>query len=336
MLKDPFTYETPDSIESAFQDRMRRDKALFLAGGSDLIPLMKYGVKNPSCLVDLKRISPLQSITLRPEGLFIGSMVTLTGLTRHPVIRQAFPSLIECASRVASPQIRNQATLGGNLLQEKRCLYFNQSEFWRKNIAPCIKLGGEVCHQAPRAKTCRALYYSDTAPVLLSLDAKAERYDGGGFKTVPLPDLLYEHNAGRNPFLLTGVLLPLPPEGTWCKFLKWSVRGAVDFATVNLAIRYSPASGTNQPSPVIKICAGAVAPEPVMLDETAGNLISNLPIGPSAKEEMNARALKELGAKSALIRETGISLHAKRSAFLIVHEALDAWFTFCSGPVFPG
>ena len=102
-------------------------------------------------------------------------MVTLKEMATHPLIqRHTSPLLSRGARRVASPQIRNLATIGGNLLQETRCLYFNQSEYWRKNISPCLKLGGEVCHQVSKSNTCRALYYSDTAPVLLAFDAQAE------------------------------------------------------------------------------------------------------------------------------------------------------------------
>ena len=298
-----------------------------LAGGTDLIPLIKYGLKKPSCLLDLKKILSLKSITLRKDGLFIGSLVTLSEIAGHPMINKTLPALCRSARSVASPQIRNLATLGGNLLQERRCLYFNQSEYWRKGVSPCLRLGGEVCHQVPRSKRCRALYYSDTAPVLLAYDAQAEIHDQDGFKVVPLRDLIHRPIVdGSEKFLLTGIVIPHPPEGTWGRFIKSGLRAAIDFATINLAIRFSPVSGPKQPVPVLRIFVGALAPEPIGLDETAAYLVSNLSKLPSLKEKMKERALKEMRAKSALIRETGISLKSKKNAFYIVSGAIGEWF----------
>ena len=244
-----------------------------------------------------------------------------------PLIHRYLPALAESARRVASPQIRNLATIGGNLLQERRCLYFNQSEFWRKSIPPCLKLGGEVCHQVPKSKRCRALYYSDTAPVLLAYDAQAEIHDRDGFKVVPLRDMIHRPIAdGNEKFLLTGIVIPHLPEGTWGRFIKSGLRAAIDFAMINMAIRFSPASGPKQQVPVLRIFVGALAPEPIALDETADYLVSNLSKLPSIKEEMKERALKEMRAKSALIRETGISLKSKKNAFYIVSSAIGEWF----------
>ena len=327
MLTVNFTYKTPESIESAVNDLMAEENTLLLAGGTDLIPLIKYGVKKPACLLDLKKIPSLKLITLRENGLFIGSMVTLSEITKHPLINQYIPSLGDSARGAASPQIRNIATLGGNLLQERRCLYFNQSDYWRKNIAPCFKLGGGVCYQVPKSKTCRALYYSDTAPVLLAFDAQAEIYDQDGFKVVPLIEMIHRHiTNGNEKFLLTGILVLPPPEGTWGRFMKQSVRAAIDFATVNVAIRFSPASGQKQHIPVLRIFVGAISSEPISLNETTEYLVSNFSELPLLKEEIKERALKEVNAKSTLIRETGISLKSKRNAFHIIFRAFDELF----------
>ena len=179
MLKSDFFYEAPESLDRAANALMTQDNITLLAGGTDLIPLIKHGVKKPSCLLDLKNISLLKSVTHREGGLLIGSMATLAEIATHPLVNRYCPSLGQSARGVASPQIRNLATVAGNLLQERRCLYFNQSEYWRKSVPACLRLGGDVCHQALKSETCRALYYSDTAPALLAFDAKAELYDRG-------------------------------------------------------------------------------------------------------------------------------------------------------------
>ena len=145
------------------------------------------------------------------------------------------------ARSVASPQIRNVATVGGNLFQERRCLYFNQSEYWRKNVPACFKLKGEVCHKVPGSNTCRALYHSDTAPALLAFDARAELYDRDNVGSFLSTNNSAPCDRWKRKAPLTGLLLPLPPDGGWGRFMKYSVTAAIDFATINVALRFSPA-----------------------------------------------------------------------------------------------
>jgi 4-hydroxybenzoyl-CoA reductase subunit beta len=290
---------------------------------------MKQGVKKPSCLLDLKNIPSLKSITLTERDLLIGSMVTLAEIAGHPLVNRVCPALARGARSVASPQIRNMATIAGNLLQERRCLYFNQSEYWRKGVPACLKLGGEVCHQVPQSRTCRALYYSDTAPALLSFDARAECYDREKAEVIPLQEMIHRHVAGRNEkLLLTGIVIPIPPEGTWGRFLKCGIRAAIDFATVNVALRFSPGIPGGQPSPKVRIVVGAVAPEPVELNETAEFLVAHFSKRTSLQGEIEERARKEVSAKSALIRETAVSLKSKRNAFNIASEGVRELLLF--------
>lgn len=329
MLRGNLFYEAPESLDRVVNALMTRDKITLLAGGTDLIPLIKYGVKKPSCLLDLKNIPSLKSITRREGGLLIGSMVTLAEIANHPLVNRYCPALGQSARGVASPQIRNLATVAGNLLQERRCLYFNQSEYWRKGVPACLRLGGEVCHQAPKSKTCRALYYSDTAPALLAFDARAELYDRGNAEVVPLQEMIHRHvTGGTEKLLLTGIHLPIPPEGTWGRFMKYGVRAAIDFATINVALRFSPAFPEKQQAPKVKIFVGAISPEPVELNETAEFLVSNFSKRSSLQGEIEERARKEASAKSALIRETGVSLKSKRNAFDIASQVVRELFTF--------
>ena len=329
MIKGNFFYEAPESLDRADHALKTGDGVTILAGGTDLIPLIKYGVKKPSCLLDLKNIPSLKSITQRESSLLIGSMVTLSEIAKHPLVNRYCPALGQSARSVASPQIRNVATLAGNLLQERRCFYFNQSEYWRKGVPACLKLGGAVCHQAPNSKTCRALYYSDTAPTLLSLDAQVECYNRGNTEVVPLREMIHRHVAGGNEkLLLTGILLPIPPEGTWGRFMKYGIRAAIDFATINVALRFSPASPGGQQSPKVKIFVGAISPEPVELNETAEFLVANFSQRSSLRGEIEERARTEASAKSALIRETGVSLKSKKNAFGITSQVVGELLTF--------
>ena len=323
--KNRFNYVVPDSIEAASKYLSTGKNVSFLAGGTDLLPQIKYGLKQPSLLVDLGKIESLKGVATRGQELFIGAMETLGDLARNSRVNRSFPVLGQSALRVASPQIRNRATLVGNILQERRCLYFNQSEYWRQSIAPCFKLGGEVCHQIPRSRTCCALYYSDTAPVLLALDAQVEQYDRGRFKSTPLRNIIQSHiHADGEKRFLTGILIPDPGPGTWARFIKQGVRAAIDFSFLNGAVRYTPSA--NGRGAVVRIFVGASSPEPIELKETADFMIVNLSRLLDLKEEVKEKAVKELRTKSALVRETAVSLKAKKYSFYLIANILEELF----------
>lgn len=325
ILKNSFKYVAPDSIEAALEYLLTEKNVFFLAGGTELLPQIKYGLKQPSLLVDLGKIESLKGMTPREGGLFIGAMETLGNLAKNSQVNRYMDVLGQSAISVASPQIRNRATLVGNILQERRCLYFNQSEYWRQSIAPCFKLRGDVCHQTPRSQTCCALYYSDMAPVLLTLDAQVEQYDGRAFKVTSLRDIILSHVHGDSKkHFLTGILIPYPGSGTWAKFIKQCVRAAIDFPTLNAAVRYTPPG--NGRGPIVRIFVGATSPEPLELKETTDFMIANLSRLSELEEEVKERAVKELRAKSALVRETAISLKAKKSSFYLIANILEELF----------
>ena len=316
-----FDYLAPESLEAALAEVSCREGLTLLAGGTAITPLLKCGARKPFCLLDLGRIQDLKRVATGEDGLYLGSMVPLVEVVENPVIRQHLPALSESARRVASPQIRNQGTVGGNLLQERRCHYFNQSESWRGNISPCLQLGGDVCHQVPSSKTCRAIYYSDLAPVLLAFDAVAEILDQNGARNLSLQELIHDHVAGeKGKFILKGILIPPFPPGTWGKFLKAGVRSAIDFALADVAVRYSPAPAQGK-SPLIRIILGAVAPEPFYLEETARQL--SILGNSTSRADIFASALKEAEAKIAPIRETAVSASTKKQSLLILRRAMQ-------------
>jgi 4-hydroxybenzoyl-CoA reductase subunit beta len=318
---NPFAYLSPETLASAAREFLSGENTALIAGGTDLIPLLKSGLKHPARLLSLGRIGELQELSLRPEGLFVGAMVSLAAVMESPLVRKYIPVLAEGAQWVASPQIRNQGTVGGNLLQERRCHYFNQSESWRANIPACFALGGNICHQIPRAKACRAIYYSDLAPVLLAYDAAAEILDERGPGALSLQEMIHGRTTGTaRKFLLRGVLIPHPPPGTWGKFFKAGVRSAIDFALADAAARYSPAGPARQ-KPRIRIVVGALSPEPFALEETAGKL-AEAGAGLS-RETAVAWALAEAEAKISPIRETAVSPGTKKQSLQILRRAVE-------------
>jgi 4-hydroxybenzoyl-CoA reductase beta subunit len=319
------SYYKPCCLENAFLIYNQNNNSQLLAGGTDFIPLMKYGVKNPELIISLSNISELKKIEEKPEGLFIGSMISLVELTKQKSIRKKFPVLSYAAKCVASPQIRNMGTIGGNILQEKRCLYYNQSEYWRSNIEPCFKTGGSICHQAPKSKICRALYYSDLSPILLALDAKAQIYDENGTQIIPLKNLIKDHVKDiKKRFILAGIILPFQKNNILTDFIKYGVRTSIDFPVVNAGFKFDYKNLQDKNS--VKIIVGALSPQPIELRETASYLINNFSNLKNKKTEITKFALEELKKERKLVRESAVSVKIKKNSINIIEEIIEKIF----------
>jgi len=329
---DKFTYYTPETLEQAWALFQANHDTVFLAGGTDYMPLCKKGLKTAGQIIGLHKIPYLKKIENRPDGLFIGAMLTLSDLIKDPLVREAYPALCHAARFVASPQIRNRGTIGGNILQDRRCMYFNQSADWRQSIAPCFKTNGKVCHQVPRSPACRAIYHSDLAPVLLALDAKVECFDQKGLYQKPLTELIREHvdlngRMEREKTFITGFLIPSLSANAWLKFVKQSARASLDFAVVNAALCYLP-QNAESPDGSIKLVVGAVAPEPIELSETEQFIREQFAALAQIKESIIEKASAELDAKCALIRDTGLSVKSRKKAFGAIGRLIEEWHHF--------
>lgn len=323
MIKTNFDFIAPESLSVAYERKKGNSNSVYLAGGTDYLPLLKYGLKEPECVLSLEGIKELKEIKSEERGLFVGSMVTLREVSKNNLVLELFPSLSEAARKVASPQIRNIGTIGGNILQDRRCLYFNQTNDWRRNIEKCYKVGGDVCLQAPNSKVCRALYYSDVAPVLMSLDAEAEIYNGE-FTRVPISKIIKKHIdvngfLKTQDYILTGFYIPYLPKKSWVKFEKYSLRDSLNFPIMNAGVCYSMINNT----PEIKIVIGAVSPMPFELTDTQAMIIERFNDLKNVGEEIGEFALKELTRKSLLVRETGWSIKAKRNSFRNILNIID-------------
>ena len=319
-------YLVPDSLESAFQLCSKEDGAEYLAGGTDLMPLLKNGLWGSRCLIDLEKLAGLNRIEACGDAIFVGAMTDLAHLSQDGAVKEFLPAVALAARKVASPQIRNMATLGGNLLQEKRCIYFDQSEFWRENIAPCYRLAGDRCYQIPKAGRCMALYYSDLAPVLMAYDASAMVFDGASHEEIPVAELIHDHcRDNLSKRLVEGVSIPHIHDGSIGIFMKYGVRQAIDFALSNVGIRFTPRAAGGTPA-TLAIVAGAVAPEPVRLAETEREVLTALDAPVLDKDRIYDFALKELQSRCSMIREVTVGLKGKRNALLIIADALRSFF----------
>jgi xanthine dehydrogenase YagS FAD-binding subunit len=238
----------PASIEDAqaVLDRYGSN-AWVLAGGLDSFDWLKDRIKRPQALVDLAGIPELKGIRPWQDGIEIGAMTTLTEVVRHPVVRERYAILLEAAEAAASPQIRNQGTIGGNVSQDTRCWYYRAG--WS-----CYRAGGNICyadtpeainreHAILGADRCVAVSPSDTAPALIALDAQmVVRTAGGGELTIAAEDYfigpatdITRMTILQSGDLLTAIRLPGTWGGARFYFEKVRDRQVWDFALVSVA-----------------------------------------------------------------------------------------------------
>ena len=236
-----FTLERPTTLDQALAALASEPAARPIAGGTDLLPNMRRGLAAPPRLVDLSGLSGMSDIGFGADGaLEVGAGVTLASLASDPRLARHLPALAEAARAAAGPGHRSAATLGGNLCQDTRCIYYNQSAWWRQTNGYCLKLDGDTCHVAPQGKRCHAAFCSDLAPVLLAQGAEVELVSSRATRRLSLSDLYQDDGAAHLMLepgeLLTRVLVPAPAPGQRCAYRKARVRGAMDFPLAAVAV----------------------------------------------------------------------------------------------------
>ncbi len=155
-------------------------ECLLVAGGTDAVPNLKHRLHEPKFVMSLAGLDELRFARATDDGLELGALLTLSELAANADVRRDYPALADAASRVASPQIRNMGTLGGNLCLDTRCTYYNQTFFWREALGFCLKKDGVKCHVVPAGKRCVAAHSSDVAPMLIALGAQVEIASAAG------------------------------------------------------------------------------------------------------------------------------------------------------------
>ena len=263
------TVAAPTSLAEAL-DALQAPGTRILAGGTDLLPNLKHRIYGPEgdtslSLVSLHNLDELRGIEEDDYAVRIGAMTTLNEIAHSEVVQAVWPSLAEAASLVASPQIRNVATLGGNLNLDTRCRYVNQTEFWRSAIGGCIKADGTVCHVVPGGKRCVAALSSDTVPVLVTLDATIELHSKTAQRNVAVLDYFKadgtRHRGLEPGELVTRICLPKPTRRGRSAYIKWRPRKAIDFPLVSVALRFDG----NETIEDAKIAIGVLGARPKLV-----------------------------------------------------------------------
>ena len=265
----PFTLHTPASLAEA-SAWLAQDGARPIAGGTDLIPNLRHGIGTPSSLVDVARVPELATIESSGDALTIGAGVTLARLTSDEAVRRAAPALADAARLVAAPAHRSVATLGGNLCQDTRCVFYNQSAWWRRSNGHCLKYGGDTCHVAPQGTRCHAAFAGDLAPVLLVLGATVGVVRGSTLRSLPLADLYVDDGARHLALgageLVVSVRIPRQGAGVRAGYRKYRARGAIDFPLAGVAMRVELCAGRLD---TIAVALTGTNPRPFLLDGTA-------------------------------------------------------------------
>lgn len=248
-----------------------RDGARLNAGGSDLIGVLKDRILTdyPEAVVNIKTIPGLDTIEENSDLIRIGALATLAGISSSPVVNGSCPILAEAAGTVAAMQIRNMATIGGNLCQDTRCWYYRYPDEIGGMIN-CFRKGGKTCpaaagenqyHAIMGAKKCFAVCPSDTAVALTALGAQLTATGAAGTRQIPVEKFYTNLGNALGPDeMITAIDIPKPAHSAGQVFLKFTIRKPIDFALVSVASIIAMDEGVCASA---RIVLGAVAPTPV-------------------------------------------------------------------------
>jgi len=267
MMRLPrFRYYAASSVREAARIKAEEGPdSAFVAGGTDLYPNMKRRQQTPPVVISLSRIRALSRRRIGSDGAALGAALSLAAIESDRRMRRAFPGLVEAVAQISTPPLRNMGTIGGNVLLDTRCNYYDQNHEWRQAIDFCMKKDGSVCWVAPGSPRCLAVQSADSVPALIALRARVRLVSAEGERQLPLEELYRNdgiHYLTKRPDeLLTEVLLP-SADGWRSSYRKLRRRGAFDFPvlSVGAAARLEGDSVAE-----VRLVLGGVASAPLRL-----------------------------------------------------------------------
>lgn len=311
-----FEYRLPESVTEACDILLDQPSAKVMAGGTDLLVNMKHRVETPSTIVNLKGL-PDQNYVRNADGaVTIGALTPLKRVYRDPVVARKLPALAVAASSVGSYHHQTMGTIGGNLCQQTRCKFFNQSKWWRNSRPLCFKAGGDLCHVAKKEGVCYSTYCGDVAPALLVLNAGVVLSGKKGSRQIPLESVY--SGEGKVPVqlergeILTEIVIPEQAADGFSTYKKFANRGSIDFPIVGAAFWTSNATGES------RIALTAVDRKPIR-----ARRLEDFMKGKQLGEEV-IQAVDGLVAKEARLMRSSIdSLSFKRKLMgLLVKDSI--------------
>jgi 4-hydroxybenzoyl-CoA reductase subunit beta len=235
----------PRGLADAMAVRRDQPSSAFLAGGTDMLVNMRHGLNASPLLIDISGLAELNGIETESNGMRIGAGVHIATIEKHPLIASQYRALAEAAAAIAGPGHRRMGTLGGNLCLDTRCVYYNQSEWWRHANRYCLKERGDTCHVAPQGERCHATYSGDLAPALMALGAEIEIAGPARWRRIPLQGL-YAEDGRAHLKLAAGELIVavrLPAGAPNSSYAKVRVRDAIDYPLAGVAVALAMKDG---------------------------------------------------------------------------------------------
>lgn len=312
-----FSYERANSPDAALEALQRDKESRLVAGGTDLIPLMKEDIVAPAVLVDISAWKEGSRIKWLEDRLYIGGLASLSSIAVHGDIRQSYAALAEACEVAATQQLRNMGTIGGNLLQQTRCWYYRgPHDCWLKGGSVCFARGGEneyhsIFDTDPQVSTCVSAHPSDPATALLALDARIRYMTTSGASEIPIAELFALPDDERRDFttlphdaILTEIVLPAVSKGGRSVYVKGMARAAWSFALASIAIHLELDGARIGEA---RVALGGVAPIPMRSSEVESQLngAQTGSVDSSYLAELlvkDARPLAHNGYKVALLR----------------------------------
>ena len=324
MMRLPkFAYLAPRTVADAV--KMMGDAGMvgqFVAGGTDLYPNMKRRQQTPKTVISVARLRELNEIAGDGKsGVRIGAGVSLTDLIEHPVIRRDYPSVAAAARTISTPVLRNMGTVGGNLLLDTRCNYYDQNYEWRKGVNFCMKKDGDVCWVAPGSSKCWAVQSADLVPLMVALGARVRLVSTLGEREVTAEGLYNDDGIAylhkRPDELLADISLP-PLNGWRAVYRKLRRRDAFDFPVLGVAVRLDmEEDGTVKAA---KLILGGIAPAPLEVREAEAALV-----GARLDPERIAAAAEACYVKARPLDNTDFIMNwRKQMTRIYVARALEA------------
>lgn len=270
----------PQSLDEAIAARAAHPNSRLLGGGTDLLVNIRRGIEAPPVLIELNRVPELHAIRADASALELGASVRLAEITAHPEITRHYPVVAQAAAHIAGPTHRHMGTVGGNLCLDTRCIFYNQSEWWRGANQHCLKTTGSVCHVAPKSRgVCFATFSGDLAPALLVLGAEVQLAGPAGRRIIPLADLYIGHARHEDPAagdgkhylsLAAGEIVTVVrlrrTAGLRSAYDKVRIRRSIEYPVAGVAVALRR-DGTALAD--LHIAFTGTNPRPVLLDGTA-------------------------------------------------------------------
>lgn len=312
-----FRLAQPGTVKEAIAACLKHPGSRYVAGGTDLVVNMRRGIAGPDLLIDLSGIDELTEIKIDSRGVTIGAGVTLAALARNAAIVSQYRALAQAAAAIAGPGHRVMATVGGNLCLDTRCIYYNQSEWWRSANAYCLKNRGDTCHVAPQGQRCHAAFSGDLAPALLVYGAEVDIAGPQGQRRISLSDL-YVEDGKAHLTLAAGelvVAVRVPAAAPLAAYEKVRVRGAIDFPLAGVAVALA-VSGANIGS--LRIALTGTNSRPFLLAGTEA--FAGRPVDEKLLQEIDRLVQKQVQP----MRTTLVSANYRRLAAAALARRLTA------------